>query len=183
MSKLNTPDAVLDFWFSESVKPLWFKKSAKFDWEINQRFINTYQLAKIGALNEWRDVPQNILALVIVLEQFPRNMFRDTPQAFATDAQAVELAKHAIAQNFQQELSQEQQTFLYMPLMHSENKTDQAKCVELFTNLGKEDNLKFAIRHQEIINRFSRFPHRNEILSRKSTLAEQEFLTQLASSF
>ncbi len=159
MSKLNTPDAVLDFWFSESVKPLWFKKSAKFDWEINQRFINTYQLAKIGALNEWRDVPQNILALVIVLEQFPRNMFRDTPQAFATDAQAVELAEHASPKIFGG-LCQEQQTFLYMPLMHSENKTDQAKCVELFTNLGKEDNqiqlFSAQILHQKYSNRHSK---------------------------
>ena len=183
MSKSNTPDDVLSFWFSESVKPFWFKKDPKFDWEINQRFINTYQLAKTGALVEWRKNPEDILALIIVLDQFPRNMFRNTPQAFATDAQAVKLTKEALEQNFQQELSPQQQVFLYMPLMHSERQADQSKCVELFTNLGKEDNLRFAIKHQEIINRFGRFPHRNEILGRESTSEEQKFLNQPGSSF
>ena len=183
MSKINTPEDILNFWFSEDVKPFWFKKNAEFDREIKQRFSNTYQLAKVGALEAWCKTAEDILALIIVLDQFPRNMFRNTPQAFATDDQAVELTKYAVARNFQQELSTKQQAFLYMPLMHSESKADQAQCVELFTNLGKEDNLKFAIKHREIIKRFGRFPHRNEILGRKSTLEEQKFLTQPGSSF
>lgn len=110
-------------------------------------------------------------------------MFRNTPQAFATDSQAVELTKYAVDKGYDRDLSPEERAFLYMPLMHSENEVDRTRCVELFTKLGREDNLKFAIKHQEIIDRFGRFPHRNEILSRKSTPAEQEFLTQPGSSF
>ena len=118
-----------------------------------------------------------------MLDQFPRNIFRNTSQAFVTDKQAVELTKYAVNNNYQQNLSPEEQVFLYMPLMHSENRKDQAKCVELFTKLGKEDNPKFAIKHREIIDRFGRFPHRNEILGRESTPQETEFLTQPGSSF
>ena len=183
MSKPTTPDEILNFWFSEKVKPLWFKKSAEFDREIKQRFFDTYQLAKTGALADWRNASKDALALIIVLDQFPRNMFRNTPQAFATDKQAVELTKYAVSNNYQQNLSPEEQAFLYMPLMHSESKKDQAKCVELFTKLGKEDNLKFAIKHREVIDRFGRFPHRNQILGRQSTPEEKEFLTQPGSSF
>lgn len=183
MSKSTTPSDILSFWFSEQAKPLWFKKSKDFDREIKERFIDTYQLAIIGALSSWRDQSTDLLALIIVLDQFPRNMFRNTALAFATDKMAVDLTKQALAHNYQRDLSVEQRSFLYMPLMHSENKTDQARCVELFEALGKEDNLKFAIKHQEIINRFGRFPHRNQLLGRKSTSAEQEFLTQPGSSF
>lgn len=183
MGRATTPGDIIDFWFSEEVKPLWFKKSTEFDRKITRHFLDTYQLAKTGALDDWRNLAQNALALIIVLDQFPRNMFRDTAQAFATDAKAVELAKYAIARNYQQELSAEQRVFLYMPLMHSENPADQAQCVELFTKLGRPDNLNFALKHQEIIDRFGRFPHRNEILGRKSTPAEREFLTQPGSSF
>ncbi len=183
MSKSDLAEEVLSFWFSERVKPLWFKKSAEFDREIKQRFLEIYQLATTSALNDWRNNYRQILALIIVLDQFPRNMFRNTPQAFATDSQAVELTNYAVEQNYQQDLSIDQQVFLYMPLMHSENKSDQAKCVKLFADLGKEDNLQFALRHQEVIDRFGRFPHRNQILGRDSTPAEQEFLTQPGSSF
>ena len=183
MNESSTPDEVINFWFSARVKPLWFKKSAELDREIKQHFLNTYQLAKIGTLDDWRNEPHNALALVIVLDQFPRNMFRNTSQAFATDTQAVELTKYAVDRNYQQNLSSEQQVFLYMPLMHSEDEVDQKKCVELFTLLGKEDNLRFALKHQEIIDRFGRFPHRNEILGRESTSTEREFLKQPGSSF
>ena len=183
MSKSTTPEDILNFWFSERVKPLWFKKSADFDREIEQRFFDTYQLAKTGELDDWRDRSKNILALIIVLDQFPRNMFRNTSRSFATDDRAVELTKYAVSNNYQQNLSPEERTFLYMPLMHSENKKDQEKCVALFTKLGREDNLKFAIKHKEIIDRFDRFPHRNEILGRESTPEEKEFLTQPGSSF
>ena len=200
MSKPTTLDEILNFWFSKMVKPLWFKKSADFDREIKQRFFDTYQLAKTGASAKWCNDSHDLLALIIVLDQFPRNMFRNTSQAFATDKQAVELAKYAISNNYQQNLSPEEQAFLYMPLMHSENKKDQAKCVELFTKLGREDNLKFAVKHQEVIARFliqslmgetpktalyrfGRFPHRNEALGRESTPEEKEFLTQPGSSF
>lgn len=183
MSRSTTPNDVLNFWFSERVKPLWFKKSDEFDREIKQKFIDTYQLAKTGALDSWRNRAADTLALIIVLDQFPRNMFRNTAQAFATDNMAVELTKYAVSNNYQQDLTIEQQVFLYMPLMHSESRVDQALCVELLEELGKKDNLKYAIKHQEVINRFGRFPHRNCILGRESTLAEKEFLTQPGSSF
>ncbi|GAB4525207.1 MAG: DUF924 family protein [Pleurocapsa sp.] len=174
---------VLDFWFSERVKPLWFKKSEEFDREIKERFESMYLQAKTGELDQWRNNPQSALALIIVLDQFPRNMYRQTPQAFATDDKAVEISKYAIARDYQQSFTSEQQVFLYMPLMHSEEQNEQALCVQLFTKLGKEDNLKFALKHQEIIDRFGRFPHRNQILERESTPAEKEFLTQPGSSF
>ena len=174
---------VIDFWFSDRVKPLWFKKKESFDREIQERFEPMYLEAKQGKLDKWGNVPHSALALIILLDQFPRNMYRQTPQAFATDDKAVEMAKYAISNNYQQSLTREQEVFLYMPLMHSESKTDQALCVELFAQLGKEDNLKFARKHQEIIDRFNRFPHRNEILGRESTNAEQRFLTRSGSSF
>ena len=183
MSRAVNPNDVMDFWFSERVEPLWFKKKQKFDREIRKRFIDTYQLAKTGALDSWRDRALDILALIIVLDQFPRNMFRNTAQAFATDDRAAELTKYAVDRNYQCSLTEEQQAFLYMPLMHSEDKQDQNKCVELFEKLGRENNLEFAIKHWEIIDRFGRFPHRNQILGRQSTLAEQKFLTQSGSSF
>ena len=175
--------AVLDFWFSQRVKSLWFKKSESFDREIKEHFEPMYRQAKQGELDRWQELPHSTLALIILLDQFPRNMYRQSPQAFATDDQAVALTKYAIANNYQQSLTTEQQTFLYMPLMHSEQKADQSLCVELFTKLGLEDNLKFARKHQEIINRFNRFPHRNQILGRKSTATEQEFLQQPGSRF
>ncbi len=174
---------VIDFWFSERVKPLWFKKKEEFDRKIKERFEPMYLEAKQGKLDKWCNVPHSALALIILLDQFPRNMYRQTPQAFATDRKAVEIAKYAISNNYQQSLTREQEVFLYMPLMHSESKTDQTLCVELFTQLGKKDNLKFARKHQEIIDRFDRFPHRNEILGRESTEAEKEFLTKPGSSF
>jgi uncharacterized protein (DUF924 family) len=183
MNKSINPEVVLNFWFDPEVEPFWFKKNLDFDQTIKQRFLNIYQQAIAGALNHWRNNARGTLALVIVLDQFPRNMFRNTPQAFATDHQAAELTKYALKNNYEKILSTEEQAFLYMPLMHSESQTDQGQCVKLFTQLGKEDNLKFALKHQEVINRFGRFPHRNQILSRESTAVEQEFLTQPGSSF
>ncbi len=183
MNETCMPSEILKFWFSEKVKSLWFKKSAAFDREIEARFIKTYLLAKTGSLDHWKNNPHNTLALIILLDQFPRNMFRDTPQAFATDNQAVELTKYALDHNYDQNLSLDEKVFFYMPLMHSESKADQDKSVELFSQLGKKDSLKFAIKHQEIINHFGRFPHRNKILNRESTLEEKEFLTQPGSSF
>ncbi len=183
MNRSTKPDDVLNFWFSQEVRPLWFKKSSEFDRQIEANFLDTYRQAAAGKLDHWRNNARDILALIIVLDQFPRNMFRNSPQAFATDRQAVELTKYAVNNNYQLDLTTEQKAFLYMPLMHSENPANQDLCVALFTKLGKEDKLKFAIRHQEIIDRFGRFPHRNQILDRETTPEEQEFLTQPGSSF
>ena len=157
MSKSADSNNVLNFWFSERVKPLWFRKKQEFDLEIKERFIDTYQLAITGALDSWRNSVADTLALIIVLDRFPRNMFRNTSQAFATDSQAVKLTKYALENNYHLALTGEQQAFLYMPLMHSENQEDQNRCVELFKKLGREDNLKFAVKHKEVIDRFGRF--------------------------
>jgi uncharacterized protein (DUF924 family) len=183
MNKSISPEVVLNFWFDPEVKPFWFKKNLDFDYTIKQRFLSVYQQAVAGMLNHWRNNARGILALIIVLDQFPRNMFRNTPQAFATDQKAAELTKYALKNNYEKNLSIEEQAFIYMPLMHSESQADQSQCIQLFTQLGKEDSLKFAIKHQEIVSRFGRFPHRNQILGRESTAAEQEFLTQPDSSF
>lgn len=183
MNQPVNPQEIHNFWFSDRSKPLWFKKSNEFDREIKRHFLDTYYRAAAGELNHWRDDPTNALALIIVLDQFPRNMFRNQPRAFATDEQAVAVTKYGLERNYQQNLSVEEQAFLFMPLMHGENQEDQQLCVELFKELGKEDNLKFAIKHQKIIDRFGRFPHRNQILGRESTLEEKEFLTQPGSSF
>lgn len=174
---------VIDFWFDPQVKPLWFKKSEEFDRQIKERFEAVYLRAKTGELDKWRDSSLSTLALVIILDQFPRNMYRQTPQAFGTDDMAIALTKYALDRNYQTSLTEEQQVFLYMPLMHSESRDDQALSVEIFSKLGRENNLKFARKHQEIIARFGRFPHRNQIIGRKSTPAEEEFLTQPGSSF
>jgi uncharacterized protein (DUF924 family) len=179
----DRPQDILNFWFSARVKPLWFKKSSEFDQEIKQRFHNICQQAATGSLNSWRNQPNDTLALVLILDQFARNMFRNTPQAFATDPQAIELTKYALDHNYQQKLSLDQQAFLYMPLMHSEKREDQADCVQLFSQLEPNNYLEFALKHQEIIDRFGRFPHRNQILNRKSTPEETSFLTQPGSSF
>lgn len=183
MNHSVAPKDVLDFWFGREVKPLWFKKSSEFDREIEQRFVDTYYQAAAGELSNWRDRPRDCLALIIVLDQFPRNIFRNTPRAFATDERAVELTKYGLDRNYQQDLSIDERAFLFMPLMHSENKQDQQQCVELFSKLGKENSFKFAIKHREVIDRFGRFPHRNQILGRESTPEEKEFLTQPGSSF
>ena len=178
-----SPQEVHNFWFAEEVKPFWFKKSNEFDSEIERRFSGIYYQAAAGELNDWRSRSHDCLALIIVLDQFPRNIFRNTPRAFATDELAVALTKYGLNHNYQQDLSLDEQAFLLMPLMHSENKSDQQQCVELFTQLGKKDNLKFAIQHQQIIDRFGRFPHRNQILGRESTPEEKDFLAQPGSSF
>ena len=197
MIESKNPEDILDFWFSERVKPFWFKKDAEFDREIQNKFLATYNLAAADELNHWKNNSYAILALIILLDQFPRNMFRDSPQAFATDEQAVQLTKYALQQKCprlpgactqslgvnDRDLCIEKRQFLYMPLMHSEKSADQQQSVDIFAKLGKKDYLKYAIAHQEVIDRFGRFPHRNIILGRESTATEIEFLTQPGSSF
>lgn len=180
---LKTARNILDFWFDESVEPMWFKKDAAFDRQVEENFLDTYELAARGGLANWKDRPKETLALIILLDQFPRNMFRNSSRAFATDKLAVELTKYAISRNFDADLSIKERIFLYMPLMHSERLEDQEKAIEVYTQLGKEDNLEYALKHKEIIDRFGRFPHRNKILGRESTAAEKLFLSQPGSSF
>lgn len=172
---------ILDFWFSSEVKPKWFAKDVNFDQEIKDKFEGYYEAAKKGILASWENSPLGTLALVIILDQFPRNMFRGSFLSFATDNLALSHSKKAIEKNYDAELTKEQKQFLYMPLMHSENLEDQMLSMELFSHIS--ENNEYAKRHMEIIKRFGRFPHRNAILNRKSTDEEIIFLLEPNSSF
>ena len=176
-------DDILRFWFVELQPKDWFRKDEAIDATIVSRFGPTYRELSAGVPASWLGTPRGVLAAILVLDQFPRNMFRDDARAFATDAEALTLAKRAIADGFDVKLQPEQRPFLYLPYMHSEDAADQERSVALFTMLGRPLNLDFAQRHQAIIDRFGRFPHRNAVLGRPSTEAEQAFLAEPGSSF
>ena len=170
-------DEVLRFWFEE-LQPIqhWVKDSA-LDNEIQQRFGELHKQACEGELSMWRETPRGRLAELIVLDQFSRNIFRDKPESFAADALACVLTREAIALGDDQKLPVEQRSFIYMPLMHSENLDDQEACIRLSdARLFEEGTLKFAIVHRDIIEQFGRFPHRNKILNRETKPEEQAFL-------
>ncbi len=185
---------VLDFWFGQpelasygKPRQVWFVKKPEFDLEMRTRFISDYEQAAAGNLDDWKNSPQSCLALILLLDQFPRNMFRGTPKAFATDWQALSTAQYAIAQAYDRELLPVQRWFVYLPLEHSENLEHQNQAVALFEQLRDDpdsaDTINYAIRHREVILRFGRFPHRNAILGRVSTPEEEAFLQQPGSSF
>lgn len=167
---------VLAFWFSESIKPLWFRSTPEFDEELRERFLDTWKAASAGKLDHWRDSAEGALALVIVLDQFPLNMFRGKAESFSTEEQARQVATEALANGWDRELDGAHLAFLFMPFMHSENIDDQDRAVALFTAAGLEDNLRFARHHRELIRRFGRFPHRNAILGRASSDEELAYL-------
>jgi uncharacterized protein (DUF924 family) len=185
---------ILDFWFAppgdpEHGKPrsLWFTKSESTDALIRKRFGAAVEAALVGAFAEWTAEPRERLALVLLLDQFTRNIFRDTPRAFAGDARAVHLARAAVANGQDLELAPLERWFLYMPFEHSELLVDQREAVRLFTRLAEETGDKgpptWAQKHFDVIARFGRFPHRNEILGRPSTVDERAFLEQPGSRF
>lgn len=181
---------ILDFWFLPSSHPEhdkdraeWWQKSDDFDKEIKSTFLETFEAAENGHLLHWCDRADGSLALIILLDQFPRNMFRETPRAFATDGKAREIARHVISNGFFDGYTPKQQCFAALPFEHSENIEDQRRSISLFEKIGDENALDFARKHFVIIEKFGRFPHRNDILGRKSTDAEVQFLTQPNSSF
>lgn len=174
---------VLSFWFDEIESAQRFKKDSEFDELIRSRFGALHERASRGLLYAWRDHPLDALAEVIVLDQFSRNIFRDEAQAFACDTLALVLAQEAIRQKFDEQLDNDKKAFLYMPFMHSESTEIHEIAIYLFDHPGLEDNYNFELRHKEIIERFGRYPHRNEILGRESTVEELEFLSQPGSSF
>jgi uncharacterized protein (DUF924 family) len=171
--KTSESKEILAYWFGELGFEDWFTRNDETDKAIRRRFEPTWRA--------WREnIPaaalldaQAALAAVIVFDQFPRNMFRGTADAFATDALALALARNALACGFEAEVEENQRSFFYMPYMHSENIADQERCVALFSGT---DSLKYAVEHRDIIARFGRFPHRNQALGRPSTEAELEFL-------
>lgn len=169
-------DEVLRFWFEELKEQDWFSSSAKVDDICRARFGDIHAELKEHPPQAESADARTLLAAVIVFDQFPRNMFRKTPEAYATDAKALALARHAVESGKDQSLPEKQRHFLYMPFMHSEDLTAQAESVRLFTELGIADGVKYARHHHGVVERFGRFPHRNVILGRPSTPEEMEFL-------
>ena len=168
---------VLDFWFVEAGPGNWFRGGPSFDAEIRDRFICVYRAAAARDLESMRSTPNGALALVIVLDQFSRNLFRSDARAFASDAYAQNIARAAIARRFDLVHPPKRRAFFYMPFMHSEDIADQDLCVRLFkTRAPQTGNLPHAIEHRDIIRRFGRFPHRNETLGRAATEREQQYL-------
>lgn len=174
---------VLKFWFEELTPGDWFAGGDDLDRLIKQRFGPLLHQAVQGELYEWRETTQGRLAEIIVLDQFSRNIYRDSAKAFSADPLALVLAQEAIAQGVDQSLSAVQRSFLYMPFMHSESLKIHEKAVQLFKANGLEGNIDFENKHKVIIERFGRYPHRNDILNRASTAEEIEFLTQPGSRF
>lgn len=198
---MDQAQAILTFWFGDAaqgiskpeVAALWYKKDATFDRDIRDRFLDVYLSILRGEHADWLREPTTSLAYVIALDQFSRNMFRDTPLAFAADPVALTAAQAAIAAGHDRALLGDMRAFMYLPLMHSEDLTVQEQCVRCFEGLCAElegelkqrfeNNLSFAIKHRDIVARFGRFPHRNKILGRRSSDEELSFLTQPGSAF
>ena len=176
-------EEVLGFWFGEFTPEQWFKKDEAVDAIIRARFLALHAQLAAGPPASAATDPRTALAAAIVLDQFPRNMFRGSPRAFATDPQALALAIAAVDAGLDQKLTPSERTFLYVPFEHSEDKAVQARSVALFTALGNANYLDFAIRHKVIVDRFGRFPHRNAVLGRASTAEEIAFLKEPGSSF
>jgi uncharacterized protein (DUF924 family) len=184
---LNCPDMqaadILHFWFTELTDKQHFAKDAALDALIAQRFGATLQAGSRSELWGWRSSPEGRLAEIIVLDQFSRNVWRDTPRAFAQDALALALAQELVARGDDARLSAEQRYFAYMPYMHSESLRVHEEALRLFTALGNANALHYEQRHQAIIQQFGRYPHRNLILDRESTAEEIAFLQQPGSGF
>jgi len=174
---------VLAFWFQESGPEQWFAKDDMFDEKISKKFLTVYEALVAGNHKDWRLSAQGCLAEIIVLDQLSRNMFRDDPKAFVADFQALECANHAIAMAYDREFSQVERNFLYLPFEHSEKMVDQDKSIHYFTENGDANTLDYAVKHKKIIDRFGRYPHRNDVLDRPSTEEELAFLQEPGSSF
>lgn len=174
---------VINFWFNEGNEEYWFAKSDDFDAKINERFGDSLDAAKVGECADWRQTPQGALAEIIVLDQFSRNLYRDSPKAFAQDGMALILAQELLKRDDYHKLNDAQKRFGLMPYMHSESKKIHAQALQLFADLGDEMALEYEQRHKDIIDRFDRYPHRNDVLGRESTAEEIEFLKQPNSSF
>jgi uncharacterized protein (DUF924 family) len=185
--------AVLAFWFDPAQQPHWFSASPAFDGTLRSRFGNTFHLAAEGKLERWTDTPQGWLALLIVLDQFSRNLYRDDPRAWAQDRQAQRLALWGIKEAYDRQLPPTQRVFAYMPLEHAEDMRLQQHCVALFESLCEQlpaeerhrytGFLDYARQHQAVIARFGRFPHRNALLGRNCTPEELDYLAEPGAGF
>lgn len=174
---------VIRFWYEESTEQDWFTKNPEYDAKIKDRFLGLHAMAKNCELEIWRSHPLGALAEVLVLDQFSRNLFRGQAASFAYDSLALALTQRALETGLADQLSQKEKWFLLMPYMHSESKIIHAHAMVLFQELGLQHVLDFEIAHKKIIDRFGRYPHRNEVLGRTSTEEEIEFLKEENSSF
>jgi uncharacterized protein (DUF924 family) len=179
---MNGVDEILAFWFGPGAQGKWFRPDANFDALIRSRFLDRHEEARAGGLASWAGDSDGALALVLLLDQFPRNMFRVQPRAFATDAMALGVADAAIARDFDLAQAADRRGFFYLPFMHAEDLAAQRRCVDLIANRGGGDTT-WAVKHLRIIERFGRFPHRNAALGRLSSPEEIAFLKQPGSSF
>ena len=202
MVEWMTIEAILDFWFGSSPddsvvakekSALWWSKSPAIDGAVRQRFESSARRAAAGELSDWQSTPRGRLALILLTDQFPRNIYRDSPRAFAQDLKALAWTRDGIEQGLDLKLRRIERVFFYLPLEHSESLQHQEQSVKYFGELGSlaspehkpifEEYLNFAVRHRDIIARFGRFPHRNKILGRESTADELAFLAEPGSSF
>ena len=176
-------EEILNFWFKECKIEQWFKKNENFDQMIENRFSSAIENAIAGKLDSWEETETGCLALIILLDQFTRNVFRDTPRAFAGDERALALSQLCFNNDYLTNLDIHRRQFMLMPMMHSENLAVQETALPLFKKYASEKDYEYAEKHRDIIARFGRFPHRNVILRRKSSNEELEFLKQPGSSF
>ena len=175
--------AVLDYWLVQVSPDKWFSRDDALDAEIRERFAALHAQAVAGALGHWRETARGCLAEIILLDQFSRNLYRDDARAFAADSQARDIMDNVLARGLDDSMSADERRFLYMPLQHSENAADQSRSVDLYRTLEDDKTFEYTLRHQEIIARFGRFPHRNAVLGRDSTAEEIAFLSEPNSSF
>lgn len=181
----DSQQEILHFWFVETDPSLWFQKNEAFDAQLRERFLLNYEMARDGLCDSWMQDADGCLALCVLLDQFPRNMFRGQPESFATDDKAILVARHAITKGFDQLLSPQKRRFVYLPFEHSEKGAHQRRSLELFALIREDDPIGYdrALRHYRIIEKFGRFPHRNKILGRDNTPEEEEFLAHPPTEF
>jgi uncharacterized protein (DUF924 family) len=191
---VNRADEILAFWFGtpddptfEAGREVWFKPSRTFDEQIRARFLADYEAARRGIYDGWMGAAETCLALIVALDQFPRNLFRNSPRSYECDERALSVARHAVAHGLDRRLRPLERSFAYLPYEHSEDLAAQQEGVALFHGLATHAKgaewLDYAVRHMRIVERFGRFPHRNAILGRASTPEEVEFLKGPNSSF
>ncbi len=177
-------DEILDFCVADGVVPRWFTKDPAFDRRVEERLLPDHERAAAGALDVWQACAEGCVALCMLLDQVPRNLFRGDPRCYATDAKARAVTHEALERGFDRDLPQIQRLFLYLPLEHSEFLAEQQLSVHLIGELDRDPRwLDYALRHRDIVARFGRFPHRNAILGRANTVEEEAFLSQAGSSF
>lgn len=171
---------ILTFWFEEATPQQWFQSNPDFDALITDRFLKDYELAVTGLYDAWQDKAEAALALCILLDQFPRNMFRGTPRAFQSDSKALAVARHTVGKHLDKVLPVLRRRFLYLPFEHAEDLACQEESVRLFEAIRKDDPLgyDYALRHRDVIAKFGRFPHRNAILGRDTTPEEAAYLAE-----